>query len=183
MRELCDGRSISSLVPSAARSDILYRLCYALPIQSELTLHCPLRIQEYHKRASQYIKAPIPAMKKKLEEFLELCTYISGQYDEDESFQGLEKELARIEESYEDKNSGRNRVFYMALPPSVFTTVAKHLRQNNYSEGSINRIIVEKPFGKDLDSSREMQTALKEQWKEDEVRDCTCNSLGLNAFS
>lgn len=108
-------------------------------------------------------------MKKKLQEFLELCTYISGQYDQDESFQGLEKELARIEESYEDKNGGRNRVFYMALPPSVFTTVAKHLRQNNYSEGSINRIIVEKPFGKDLESSREMQTALKEQWKEDEV--------------
>ncbi|SCZ88368.1 BZ3500_MvSof-1268-A1-R1_Chr10-2g02934 [Microbotryum saponariae] len=124
--------------------------------------------EEYHKRVVQYIKTPIPAMKKKLEEFVGLCTYVSGQYDDDESFQGLEKELKRIESEYEDKGS-KNRVFYMALPPSVFTTVAQHLKTNNYSEGGINRIIVEKPFGKDLESSREMQEALKKQWKEDEI--------------
>lgn len=126
--------------------------------------------QEYHKRAASYIKAPIPAMKKKLEEFLKICTYVSGQYDDDESFQGLEKELVKIESAYTEKNEPKNRVFYMALPPSVFTVVAAHLKKNNYSEGAINRIIVEKPFGKDLESSREMQIGLGSQWKEDEVR-------------
>lgn len=125
--------------------------------------------EEYHKRVSQYIKAPIPAMKEKLKEFLKICTYVSGQYDEDESFQNLEKSLQEIEKGYTNSNAGKNRVFYMALPPSVFTTVAAHLRKNNYSEGGINRIIVEKPFGKDLESSREMQTALKKEWKEAEI--------------
>ena len=72
----------------------------------------------------QYIKAPIPAMKAKLAEFLKLCTYISGQYDEDASFQTLEHALVELEKTYEDQNSPKNRVFYMALPPSVFTTVA-----------------------------------------------------------
>lgn len=109
-------------------------------------------------------------MKAKLEEFLKICTYVSGQYDEDESFQNLNKSLVEIESHYEDQSSPKNRVFYMALPPSVFTTVAKHLKKNNYSEGGINRIIVEKPFGSDLASSREMQTDLKAQWQEDEVR-------------
>lgn len=109
-------------------------------------------------------------MKKKLEEFLKICTYVSGQYDDDESFQGLEKELVKIESAYTEKNEPKNRVFYMALPPSVFTVVAAHLKKNNYSEGAINRIIVEKPFGKDLESSREMQIGLGSQWKEDEVR-------------
>jgi glucose-6-phosphate 1-dehydrogenase len=127
-------------------------------------------VQDYHKRVQQYIKAPIPAMKEKLQEFLKICTYVSGQYDEDESFQTLEKALGEIEGQYEDKNAPKNRVFYMALPPSVFTTVAAHLRRNNYSEGGINRIIVEKPFGSDLDSSRKMQEELKAEWKEDEVR-------------
>lgn len=130
----------------------------------------PPRAQEYHKRVTQYIKAPIPAMKKKLEEFLERCSYVSGQYDKDDGFEELEKELKKCEETYEDKKAPKNRVFYMALPPSVFTVVAANFKKHNYSEGGINRIIVEKPFGKDLESSREMQVDLKKEWKEEEVR-------------
>ena len=87
---------------------------------------------------------------------------MDGQYDQDESFEKLEQTLKKLGQ--------KNRIFYMALPPSVFTTVATHLKKNNYSEGAVNRIIVEKPFGKDLDSSREMQRDLKAQFKEDEVR-------------
>ena len=134
-------------------------------------------LQDYHKRVSQYIKAPIPAMKKKLEEFLKICTYVSGQYDEDGGFEDLEKELKKCEESYSDKSSPKNRVFYMALPPSVFTVVAANFKKHNYSEGGINRIIVEKPFGKDLESSREMQVGLKKEWKEEEVRQLSPASL------
>lgn len=126
--------------------------------------------QDYHKRVSQYIKTPIPAMKQKLEEFLKICTYVSGQYDQDDGFEALEKELKKCEESYKDKEAPKNRVFYMALPPSVFTVVAANFKKHNYSEGGINRIIVEKPFGKDLESSREMQVGLKKEWKEEEVR-------------
>ncbi|BGO93433.1 hypothetical protein NBRC10512_005330 [Rhodotorula toruloides] len=125
--------------------------------------------EEYHKRVTQYIKAPIPAMKKKLEEFLERCSYVSGQYDKDDGFEELEKELKKCEETYEDKKAPKNRVFYMALPPSVFTVVAANFKKHNYSEGGINRIIVEKPFGKDLESSREMQVDLKKEWKEEEI--------------
>lgn len=119
---------------------------------------------------AQYIKTPIPDMKKKLDEFLEACSYVSGQYDQDDGFEELEKELKKAEETYSDQNAPKNRVFYMALPPSVFTVVAAHFKKINYSEGGINRIIVEKPFGKDLESSREMQEGLKKEWKEDEVR-------------
>ncbi|GAA5825463.1 hypothetical protein JCM11251_006998 [Rhodosporidiobolus azoricus] len=125
--------------------------------------------EEYHKRVAQYIKTPIPALKKKLEEFLEVCTYVSGQYDQDEGFQDLEKEIKKCEESYKDQEAPKNRVFYMALPPSVFTVVAANFRKHNYSEGAVNRIIVEKPFGKDLESSREMQVGLKKEWKEEEI--------------
>ncbi|KAG8982729.1 Glucose-6-phosphate 1-dehydrogenase, partial [Tulasnella sp. 427] len=63
----------------------------------------------------------------------------------------------------------RNRIFYFALPPSVFLNVAAGLKKNNYTEKGENRIIVEKPFGKDLESSREMMTKLKTDWQEDET--------------
>ncbi|POY69981.1 putative Glucose-6-phosphate dehydrogenase (NADP(+)) [Rhodotorula taiwanensis] len=126
-------------------------------------------LQDFHSRVSQYIKTPIPALKEKLKEFLERCTYISGQYDQDDGFVELEKELKRCEETFEDKKSPNNRVFYMALPPSVFTVVAANFKKHNYSKDGINRIIVEKPFGKDLESSREMQEGLKKEWKEEEI--------------
>lgn len=58
----------------------------------------------------------------------------------------------------------------MALPPQVFITVAQGLKKNNYTPApGINRVVVEKPFGKDLDSSREMMKDLKEQFTEDET--------------
>jgi glucose-6-phosphate 1-dehydrogenase len=57
----------------------------------------------------------------------------------------------------------------MALPPSVFIPVAAGLRKNNYSDEGGNRLIVEKPFGKDLESCRELMSALKSEWSEEET--------------
>lgn len=121
---------------------------------------------EFHKKASSNLKV-LPAMKQKVDEFLKVSTYISGQYDSDEDFQRLNKHLEEIESKY--TSEGKNRVFYMALPPSVFTEVAEKLKKNCYVEKGINRIIVEKPFGKDLESSREMMGKLKALWKEEET--------------
>lgn len=129
-------------------------------------------MQEYHKRISEHIKTPVAAHKKKIDDFLKLCSYVAGAYDKAEAFQELDKKLSEIEQStyaHNNKDATRNRIFYMALPPSVFTSVAQGLKQNCYSSEGTNRIIVEKPFGRDLESSREMQTKLKAQWKEPEI--------------
>ncbi len=67
------------------------------------------------------------------------------------------------------KHDHPSRLFYMALPPNVFTVVATGLKKNCYSEKGNNRIVIEKPFGKDLESSREMIGALKGLWKEEET--------------
>jgi glucose-6-phosphate 1-dehydrogenase len=96
---------------------------------------------------------------------------LAGAYDKDDAFQNLTKELEKLEgEAFKDsKSQDRNRIFYMALPPSVFETVASGLKKNCYSDKGINRIIVEKPFGKDLESAREMMRALGSEWKEEEA--------------
>ncbi|KAK0916150.1 Glucose-6-phosphate 1-dehydrogenase, partial [Friedmanniomyces endolithicus] len=62
-----------------------------------------------------------------------------------------------------------NRIFYMALPPSVFIPVSEHLKRCCYPKSGIARIIIEKPFGKDLGSSRELDRALRPNWTEDEI--------------
>ncbi|EGE08291.1 glucose-6-phosphate 1-dehydrogenase [Trichophyton equinum CBS 127.97] len=120
---------------------------------------------EYVRRIRSYIKVPTKELEEQLNGFCELCSYISGQYDQDESFITLKNHLEELEKGRKEQN----RVFYMALPPSVFITVSQHLKKNCYPENGITRIIVEKPFGKDLGSSRELQRALEPNWREDEI--------------
>lgn len=125
-------------------------------------------LQEYHKRITGYIKnVDDEPSKAKLEEFKELTTYVSGGYEDDPSFQNLNKYLEELEGEFHGNE--HNRLFYLALPPSVFIPVAKHLKAQCYSKSGTNRIIVEKPFGKDLESSRLLLGSLKEHWTEDET--------------
>ena len=96
--------------------------------------------EEYLKRVKSYIKTPTKDIEQQLQEFTKICTYISGQYDEDESFVNLRKHLEELEKGRKEQN----RVFYMALPPSVFTSVSQHLKKNCYPQNGIARIIVRK---------------------------------------
>jgi glucose-6-phosphate 1-dehydrogenase len=126
--------------------------------------------EEFHKRATEHIKKPedkelAKDFDDKLKKFKEISSYVAGPYDEDKGFQELTK---RLEELEKERGGKANRVFYMALPPSVFTVVAKGLKKNCYSEDK-NRIIIEKPFGKDLESCREMMEALKAEWSEEQT--------------
>ena len=68
---------------------------------------------EYLKRIKSFIKTPTKESEEQLEKFCELCSYVSGQYDKDESFQELNKHLGELEKDQEKTN----RIFYMALPP------------------------------------------------------------------
>ena len=119
----------------------------------------------FHGHVSKYIKIKSDADKALLESFLKLCSYQDGQYDKDSDFQVLEQHIREVE-----KASGANsRLFYMALPPSVFIPVATSLKKNNYRKDVIIRLIVEKPFGMDLDSSRRLARELGALFTENEV--------------
>lgn len=93
---------------------------------------------EFLKRVKSNIKTPNKEAEEELQEFVKICSYVSGQYDKDESFQELKKHLEEIEKDQKEDN----RIFYMALPPSVFTTVSQHVRKNCYPKKGIARLIV-----------------------------------------
>lgn len=94
--------------------------------------------EEYLRRIKSYIKTPTKDMEKMLEDFTKLCTYVSGQYDRDDSFLGLNKHLEELEKGRKEAH----RLFYMALPPSVFTIVSQHLKRCCYPTKGIARVIV-----------------------------------------
>ena len=125
--------------------------------------------QDYTKRITSYIKISDEEQDaaSKLNDFKNFNTYVAGGYEDDESFQNLTRYLEDIESQYQGPE--RHRLFYFALPPSVFIPVAQHLKKNCYSQTGVTRVIVEKPFGKDLDSCRELIHAISEQFAESET--------------
>ena len=65
-----------------------------------------------------------------MEKFWAINTYVQGSYTEESAFQNLNSEISKIESG---KEAG-NRLFYLALPPSVFASVTKHIRKTCMSK-------------------------------------------------
>ncbi|KAI8898854.1 glucose-6-phosphate dehydrogenase [Globomyces pollinis-pini] len=125
-----------------------------------------LDLSDFKKRISSKIKFHNDKDKLLLDQFLQKCTYQSGQYDQLDSYQNLNDAILNTESHY---SGSRDRIFYMALPPSVFAAASNGLKAKCYTTDGSNRIIVEKPFGKDTDSSKELGIMLAQSWVEDEI--------------
>ncbi|KAJ7638830.1 glucose-6-phosphate 1-dehydrogenase [Roridomyces roridus] len=124
---------------------------------------------EFHSRATSYIKKSDDdaGLAESIDKFKDTLTYVDGDYDTGAAFDVLNAHLLEIEAHYTSED--KNRLFYFALPPNVFVTVAKNIKEHVYASPGVNRIIVEKPFGKDLDSARELLSSLKQYWSEEET--------------
>ncbi|MFA5718666.1 MAG: glucose-6-phosphate dehydrogenase [Desulfobulbaceae bacterium] len=83
-----------------------------------------------------------------------LLRYVSGDYADSTTFQALHKEL---------KGSERP-AHYLAIPPQMFETVVEHLEESGCTAGA--RVLVEKPFGRDLASARELNRILRKTFDE-----------------
>ncbi|CAL9178498.1 unnamed protein product [Musa hybrid cultivar] len=101
---------------------------------------------------------------EKMEQFLKRCFYHSGQYDSEENFAELDKKLKEHE-------CGRlpNRLFYLSIPPNIFIDVVKSASQSGSSKDGWTRVIVEKPFGRDSQSSAALTRGLKQYLEEDQI--------------
>ncbi len=97
------------------------------------------------------------------EKFWSLNLYVAGGYDSDEDFHNLHRELVKHEKPH------ANRLFYLALPPSVFESVTTHLQSQCMSPTGWSRIIVEKPFGRDLESSAKLSRHISSLFKEEQI--------------
>ncbi|XP_031770806.1 glucose-6-phosphate 1-dehydrogenase isoform X2 [Apis florea] len=102
---------------------------------------------------------------KKYEEFWKLNYYVTGQYNSQKGFEVLNNELKKYEEGY----NITNRLFYLALPPSVFENVTVHIRNICMSDKGWTRIIIEKPFGRDAATSQILSDHLASLFREDQI--------------
>ncbi|CAN7128299.1 unnamed protein product [Brassica rapa subsp. narinosa] len=107
-----------------------------------------------------------------LSKFLQLIKYVSGPYDSEEGFQRLDRAISEHEISKRSSEGSSRRLFYLALPPSVYPSVCKMIKtccMNKSDLGGWTRIVVEKPFGKDLDSAEQLSSQIGELFDESQI--------------
>lgn len=86
-----------------------------------------------------------------------LLRYVSGDYNAPATFERIRKELG----------SARHPVFYLAIPPVVFESVIEQLGNSGCARGA--RVMVEKPFGRDLASARELNAVLLKTFEDQSI--------------
>jgi glucose-6-phosphate 1-dehydrogenase len=82
--------------------------------------------------------------------------FVPGEIGDDEAFDRLAETIADLDEA---RGTGGNHAFYLSIPPGLFQTVVNQLRSHGLAEeryGQWNRVVIEKPFGHDLASAREL---------------------------
>ncbi|XP_055342988.1 glucose-6-phosphate 1-dehydrogenase-like [Paramacrobiotus metropolitanus] len=103
--------------------------------------------------------------KQKFGEFMKSNLYIAGSYDQPDDYRKLHKTLEEKETQFKQGN----RAFYLSLPPFVFDTATTHIRHDCWGTRGWNRVVLEKPFGRDLESSRKLADHLKKLYREEEI--------------
>src|SRR6266571_3074375 len=84
-----------------------------------------------------------------------------------DDFKALQRRLDELDSS---RHTGGNRVYYCATPPPTYETIVEQLKATAMTTGpGFHRIVVEKPFGFDLKSARELNKIVQRVFHEDSV--------------
>jgi glucose-6-phosphate 1-dehydrogenase len=115
-------------------------------------------MERLHKRVTDSIERSSGIDNKRaLQHLLSLLKYVSGDYKDPGTFTAIKEVLGKA----------RRPAHYLAIPPSLFETVIKGLGAANLAQNA--RVIVEKPFGRDLASAQELNQVAHSVFPEDSI--------------
>lgn len=97
------------------------------------------------------------------QQFVKLLTYQRLDYDSQTDYNALHSRLQPT------ATLRRNAIFYLATPPSLFTTIVEKLRHWPGLRNHDDRIVIEKPFGQDQPSANRLNRQLGEFFREDQI--------------
>ncbi len=101
--------------------------------------------------------------------FAQAISYHQSEFEDESGYKKLAKRLDRIDKEHGTRG---NRLFYFAAAPDQFEPILKHLKAaglNETCKGSWARVIVEKPFGSDLGSARELNRIVRNSFTEEQT--------------
>ncbi len=95
--------------------------------------------------------------------------FVQGEFDDAAAFADLKQ---TIEELDRDRGTMGNHAFYLSIPPKSFPQVTEQLRNSGLAEqqdGQWRRVVIEKPFGSDLETARELNAVVESVFPPDSV--------------
>jgi glucose-6-phosphate 1-dehydrogenase len=95
--------------------------------------------------------------------------FVAGDFDDNAAFDRLEKTIAELDR---DRGTMGNHAFYLSIPPRSFPVVTEQLRRSGLATADGNewrRVIIEKPFGSNLASARELNAVVESVFRPDDV--------------
>jgi glucose-6-phosphate 1-dehydrogenase len=100
--------------------------------------------------------------------FSKIFSFVSGMFDVTEDYEALGKKLGKIDDEWK---TCANKLFYLAVAPEFYTTICNKLHETHLTdpcspEEGWTRVIVEKPFGKDLKTAEELDVLLSKLFEE-----------------
>jgi len=128
----------------------------------------PLSRQEFQERMAEAVKGA-GLDPSRWQEFAEALDYCSLDYATSSDYEALGRFLRSQEEKH---RTAGNRLFYLAVPPSLYGAISQELGRAGLAaegEGHWVRLVVEKPFGRDLATARELNRVLQAHFQEGQI--------------
>jgi glucose-6-phosphate 1-dehydrogenase len=134
----------------------------------------PLSNEDFRRTAREgldhYASGAVASEEHTWEQFSSSLHYISGQFNEPASYVQLRERLETLDAAHGTQG---NRVFYLATPPELFKDItaqlgAAGLHQRRNENGFV-RLVIEKPFGVDLETARDLNHSVQAVFRESQV--------------
>ncbi len=120
-----------------------------------------------HDAVKQYARTPF--REEVWQQLLEGIRFVPGEFGDDAAFETLKETVQTLDE---ERGTGGNHAFYLSIPPGYFDDVVGQLRKHGLADqrqGQWSRVIIEKPFGHDLDSARELNRVVSDVFPPESV--------------
>jgi glucose-6-phosphate 1-dehydrogenase len=162
-----DTNQADALVFFGATGDLAFKKIY--PALQEMMRHGHLNVpvigvarsgwdlEQFRAWALSSIETHGGGVDEAARKLLGLLRYVDGDYTDPATFRALRRELG----------DAARPVHYLAIPPSLFDVVARNLAEAGCARGA--RVVVEKPFGRDLASARELNRILHKYFPESAI--------------
>ena len=127
--------------------------------------------EDFRARIHEAVKGRGTYAREKWEAFASLLRYCPVEYEEASAFERLAGALRELDN---ERRTGGNRIFYLAIPPTLYETTAQMLGRAGLAEersggNGWTRIVVEKPFGSDLRTAMALDRTLHEHFREQQI--------------
>ena len=123
--------------------------------------------QVVHDAVKQYARTPF--RESVWRQLSDGFRFVPGSFDDDHAFDDLARTVAELDEV---RGTSGNHAFYLSIPPSAFPVVTKQLARSGLSAADgeqWRRVVIEKPFGHDLKSARELNDVVESVFPPDAV--------------